>query len=218
MNAAPHEPTVESVTDACAKFDIENQIIEEALADLFTKYPHNLIESHVLLKVVALNSLYSTQIHLYNDEIPDIWDIVHHIIGLRIGDSLDLGSADVVGLIANIHVGKKKPRCNYSFATKYCSWHSPSKYPIWDSRVDEYLWALQKHGQLSPFHRSDLWDYPKFRLIVTELRDRHGLGQFSFKQIDKFLYVEGGRLLNARSEMPGSEGKPETNAATAGIE
>lgn len=65
MNCVNFElPTANSVGKACKQFDgdSETRIAEGALADLFAKYPNNTNEAHVLLKVVALNDLYSTQI------------------------------------------------------------------------------------------------------------------------------------------------------------
>jgi hypothetical protein len=32
---------------------------------------------------------------------------------------------EVVDEIANISVPRKRDRCHFSFATKYCSWHRP---------------------------------------------------------------------------------------------
>jgi hypothetical protein len=55
-------------------------------------------------------------------------------------------------------------------------------------------------GGLDQFKRDLLWDYPEFRKIVAEFRDRYGLGEFTFKQIDKFLYYEGGKLLDAKEK------------------
>jgi hypothetical protein len=94
---------------------------------------------------------------------------------------------------------------NYSFATKYCSFHRPESYPIWDSHVDEYLAQLRnqekhKQGGFRQFKRKDLWNYPEFKKIVTEFRDYYGLQEFTFKQIDGFLYYEGGKLLAAKSK------------------
>jgi hypothetical protein len=48
---------------------------------------------------------------------------------------------------------------------------------------------------LGRFKRDLLWDYPEFKKVVNEFRERFGLGGFSFKATDKFLYREGGKLL-----------------------
>jgi len=45
-----------------------------------------------------------------------------------------------------------------------------------------------------------LWNYPRFKKIVNELRGHYGLQGFKFKQIDAFLYIEGGKLLAAKEK------------------
>jgi hypothetical protein len=195
MSPVLEKPTVEAVMSAGEKFDEENRYLERALTELFTQWPNNTDHAHVYLKVVTLNVLYSTQIPLYSERIPTIWNVVDRIVGLDIDSALTQGSADLVDKIAAMVVTGKDRRYNYSFATKYCSWQRPDAYPIFDSRVNEYLWRLRNQGGLIPFKRDELWDYTKFKKIVTEFRDKYDLGKFTFKETDKFLYLEGGKLL-----------------------
>jgi len=56
------KPSADDIRRADAEFDSENKILEEALKELFEQYPHNTNCAQVLLKVTALNTLYSTQI------------------------------------------------------------------------------------------------------------------------------------------------------------
>jgi hypothetical protein len=190
MNTILRRPTLDLVTAACEKFDKENLIIEQALKELFNQYPHNSDLSRVLLKVVALNRLYSTQILA-------VMDVAQHIHrnAQDIDSALAAGSPQIVDKIARVTIGVSgKERRNLSFATKYCSWHNPESYPIWDSRVDKYLWALQKQDHFAPFFKAnaDLWDYPKFREVIIAFRNFYGLGSSTFKETDKFLWSEGG--------------------------
>jgi hypothetical protein len=178
------------VTAACDKFDRENEIIERALKELFNQFPGNSDPSHVLLKVVTLNRLYSTQILAVTDVAQHI-----HRNAQGIDSALAAGFPQIVDTIARVTISiSGKERNNFSFATKYCSWHNPESYPIWDSRVDRYLWTLQKQDQFAPFFKknADLWDYPKFREVIIAFRDFYGLGSFTFKDTDKFLYSERG--------------------------
>jgi hypothetical protein len=46
----------------------------------------------------------------------------------------------------------------------------------------------------------DLWEYAKFKKIVTEFRDSLLPERFTYKEIDQYLYVEGGKLLAAKKE------------------
>ena len=60
MNATLEAPTAERVKAAIAEFDHENELAEHTLEELFRQYPDNSDIRHVLLKVVAVNSLYHT--------------------------------------------------------------------------------------------------------------------------------------------------------------
>jgi hypothetical protein len=190
MKTVLRRPTVGLVRAACEEFDKANLIIEQALKELFNQFPANSDVSHVLLKVVALNRLYSTQILA-------VMDVAQHIHrnAQDIDSALAAGSSQIVDKIARVTISVSgKERRNLSFATKYCSWHNSESYPIWDSRVDKYLWTLQKQDPFAPFFKTnaDLWDYPKFREVIIAFRDHYGLGSFTFKDIDKFLWFEGG--------------------------
>jgi hypothetical protein len=195
MQAIFRHPTADVLNEAVARFDKEFAVIEEALEILFRQYPTNTYLPGVLLKVVALNRLYSTQILAVMDVARHIH---HHAAAIDAG--LATGSADVVELIGLVTIeadGKK--RYNYSFATKYSSWHNPTRYPIWDSRAEHYLWAMQKqeHFAADFAANKDLWTYEKFREIVEAFQRFYGLKSFSFKSIDKLLWSEAALPLDA---------------------
>lgn len=75
MNSMLTTPTPELVRAACEEFNRDNMLVEQALTELFNQYPDNGVLSHVLLKVVTLNALYSTQIRAYSEAIPDLTDV-----------------------------------------------------------------------------------------------------------------------------------------------
>jgi hypothetical protein len=102
-----------------------------------------------------------------------------------------------VDAIANVQF-KGKNRRFYSFATKYCSWHRPERYPIFDSRVLVSLCAYRKQYSFARFIQDDLWDYRKFRAIIEDFRIRFHLEDFSFKDIDKFLYQTGSEYFQSK--------------------
>jgi hypothetical protein len=192
-------PSRDHVKAACEEFDRAEGLIEAALAELFTAYPQNTAEPCVLLKVVALNSLYSTRIPLYSSTTSDVMDMVRHIY--QRGDAIDAalagGVPEIVNQIARPEVTGKKAYQHFSFATKYCSWHRPECYPIWDSRVEAYLLWLQKAwGFAKDFKVEGSWKYSAFLEVITRFRMQYGLDGFSFKQLDKFLYRAGDVLLS----------------------
>lgn len=168
------------------QFDIENEVIESALKQLLDRFPDNSVRSHVLLKTVVLNKL-------YNAQILDVESVAYHIVKCDIDRLLSSGDLSVVKLIANVRIGDKI-RCNYSFATKYCSWHNPGCYPIYDSRADACLWAFNRKDRFFAFRRQELWEYGKYVEVIKAFQARYGLGSFSYKQVDKLLYQLGGRV------------------------
>ena len=187
-------PTEKIVREACKKFDRENSVIEQAVAELFHRYPKNDQLDHVLLKVVTLNCLYSTQIPTHSQIVPNLVDMAQHIH--RNGRLIDAGLATttpiIVDTIANPDVPNKQTRCYFSFATKYCSCHQPESYPLWDSNVRGYLESLQKQtGFPNNFEVNGYWEYPQFYRVMSKLRERYGLSSLSFKDIDKFLWLHG---------------------------
>lgn len=200
MNELWTEPTAENVRNACKQFANDSTEPDPALFELFAHYPKNTDHKHVLLKVVALNALYSTMIRVYSKITPTVYEVANHIaaIGDEIDSGLEAGSPDLVLKVSKVAKGVKA-FYNYSFATKYCSFHRPEHYPIYDSRVYEYLRRLRNRdkyqgGGFKPFKNEDLWDYPKFKGIVDEFRTHYGLQEFTYKQIDAFLYLEGGKF------------------------
>jgi len=82
-------------------------------------------------------------------------------------------------------------RRNYSFATKYYSWHAPHIYPIYDSFVDQLLWAYQKQEKFAAFKREELLVYTRYREILDKFLEHYALKQFGYKDLDKFLWLYG---------------------------
>jgi hypothetical protein len=59
------------------------------------------------------------------------YDVAKHICDLDIDQKIEQGLPEVVNQIASVEIAGKK-RCNYSFATKFCSFHVPGAYPKFD--------------------------------------------------------------------------------------
>jgi len=164
-------------------------ITDRALIKLFDLFPLNRNLDEVLLKVSSLNSLYNTNIYA-------VFEVARHIVDLDIDQRLVAGSTDLVDEIANVNISGKKRR-NYSFATKYCSWHAPDDYPIYDTFVEQLIWAYQKQDSFADFNRIDLKDYSSFKELVKEFRRYYSLVAFSFKELDKFLWLYGRQIYSA---------------------
>jgi hypothetical protein len=177
-------PTLDFVESYISRFDQEGfGITDKAITRLIRAFPHNHDLEDVLLKVVAINSLYATNIYA-------VIDVAKHICELQIDSALAQGSLELVDEIATVKVHGKIRR-NYSFASKYCSWHAPHIYPIYDSFVDRLLWAYQKQENFATFKREELLRYVRYREILDKFREHYALKQFGYKDLDKFLWLYG---------------------------
>jgi len=156
---------------------------DKALRQLFDTFPKNERLEDVLLKATAVNSLYHTRIH-------DIVSMAKHIHLQKIDRGLDAESIEVVDKIALVNVGTKMVN-RFSFATKYCNWHKPEVYPIYDSYVQKLLMAYRRCGYIPYFAEEDLRRAKSFKGIIFALRDQYKLGDFTLKQIDNCLWGYG---------------------------
>jgi len=196
MTTAALIPNAERVKAACEQFDHDNALVEQTLEELFRQHPANSDPRHVLLKVVAVNALYHTCIFALDVVASHIHE--HH---KEIEAALAAGLPEIIDLIAKVKV-RGKIYNFFSFATKYCSWQNPTAFPIYDTHVDHCLWTLQQHNHFASFLHPDLWNYPKFVKIMTGFRSFHGLDSFTFKEIDKFLFLESAPRAAASPDEP----------------
>jgi hypothetical protein len=193
-------PTVDLVKEECRLYDEDpsNKLGDEALKTLLEKFPKNTVVSQVLLKVLVLDRLYHTRIldiHLER--------FARHIAGLDIDSLLAQNSLHTV---RKIYACPELGRAYYSFATKFCSWHKPETYPIFDSYAVECLWVYRKQDHFAEFRRQDLWYYEKFVAAVTAFRDFYKLDGLTFRQVDKFLWSSGYRILQAIEQKNAASG------------
>jgi len=158
---------------------------ESSLRKLFSvTYPLNNSMDEVLIKVCSLNDFYSTNIF-------SPFAVAKHIVSLRIDPRLDQDDLNIVNKIATVQINKNSKRNFYSFATKYCSHHKPTVYPIYDSYVEKMLLYLRREDKFYKFNREDLKQYPKYRNILIQFQDYYGLKKYNLKQIDKYLWQVG---------------------------
>ena len=165
---------------------LENYRLQESsLKKLFTKtYPLNDDLNEVLIKVCALNDFYSTSIY-YPVQV------AKHIVSLQLDKKLMIKDPKVVNEIASVQVKKDKLINYYSFATKYCSHHHPTLFPIYDSYVDKLLMHFKKEDNFFEFKKADLKIYENFKNILEKFRIFYDLEDYDLKQIDKYLWQAG---------------------------
>lgn len=181
-------PTPDSVTRQLRVFDMTAGYhdADQAVAIVFDQWPRNRRIEEVLVKTTVLNRLYSTNVY-------GVYEVAKHIVGLDIEVRLKRGDANLVHDIADIKIGGK-PRYLLSFASKYCHWHQPEHYQMYDSYVDGLLWQYRKNFDFARFRRAELRKYSRFLEVVDGLVSHFGLHGFSRKEIDIFLWMEGRRV------------------------
>jgi hypothetical protein len=180
------KPTSERVREFSGLFDANERyaLADRLLARVFRKWPRNTDLEDVLAKVVLLNGLYSTRVFA-------VVPMAKHIQSLAIDDDLLVGVPALVRRVATLTI-RNRSRVHYSFATKYCSWHHPEQFPIYDAQVARSLGRYQHvHTFADPFAMAALRDYPTFKTVVLAFRHHFGLTECSLREIDKFLWVVG---------------------------
>jgi hypothetical protein len=179
-------PTKQLIEDYALEFKSRNAKPENAIRILFEKFPDNKSYEGVLLKSIVINALYYTQIRA-------IVPVAEHILALDVDDDIRHGRPEVVDRIARVTISGKE-RNNYSFATKYCSFHRPDAYPIYDKYVDRLLTEYQKQDDFAQYYRAELKNYGRFKQILDAYRHFYGLNDVSLKHLDNFLWGYGKKL------------------------
>jgi hypothetical protein len=191
-------PTADDVIRAEKKFDEENGPVEWVLRQLFEKFPENADFGEVVVKTKVLNVLYGLPILAVNV-------VAKHITDLVIDPDLKAGKAEIVDRIAKVQLKGGRIRHFFSFASKYCSWHNPTEYPLYDKNVDACLWYYREQDNFDKFPRIPGCplnsapygcDYPEFKRRVGAFRDFYRLTSFNYKQLDKLLWSLGDTLLS----------------------
>lgn len=179
-------PSVEQVEFYLSAWNnLENYHLQEEALDklFFTLCPENKSISDILLKVVALNDFYSTNIF-------SVYPVAKHILALDIDSRLNNGDTTLVLDIQKVVINNTE-RNFYSFATKYCSHHKPLEYPIYDSYVERMLCYFRDCDGFSLFRTSELKDYEKYKDTLIKFRLFYGLERYNLKQIDKYMWQLG---------------------------
>ena len=163
----------------------------------------NLIQAKEYIKIVDANKREIAQKSIlynlfgkcfpYNKSLEDVLiKVAEHIIKVNnIDTRLKDADLSLIDEIADVRF-KDITRRLYSFATKYCHFHQPNIYPIYDKNVDEALWYFSKIGYIKQvFKRNDLKDYRTFKEIINNFRDFNKLSDLKYAELDKYLWKFG---------------------------
>ncbi len=185
MTPEPKTPSPSLVAKYLRKWEqLENYRLQDtSLGLLFSLCPENKKIEHVLLKVSTLNDFYSTNIF-------DTYSVAKHILKKDIDARLEVNDYSLVNDIAQISI-KGKARNFYSFASKYCSHHKPTQYPIFDSFVEKMLLHFKSADNFNGFDKGDLKNYKHFIEVIKSFQSFYKLEKYSLREIDVFLWLAG---------------------------
>jgi len=174
------------------------RIQEDILQRLKNDYPDHKSRAAVEVKVKLLNLLYSTYILATNRMTDHIFDIKN------IDALLKKGEHSLVKQIASINIDNKNYDF-YSFATKYCAYHNPDAFPIYDNIVASVFTKLFEDGNLEPYictrkkgvengysrtaFAAKLRDYDFYIAVYNRFMELYGLkGKLTYRQVDAYLW------------------------------
>ncbi|MCR5424682.1 MAG: hypothetical protein K6E93_08015 [Bacteroidales bacterium] len=174
------------------------RIQEDILQRLKKDYPDHKNRAAVEVKVKLLNLLYSTYILATNR-------MAEHIFGIKgIDGRLKNGDHTLVKQIAGINIDGKDYDF-YSFATKYCAYHNPEAFPIYDNIVSAVFTKLFEDGKLEPYtctrkqgvkneysrtaFAAKLRDYDFYIAVYNRFMELYGLkGKLTYREVDAYLW------------------------------
>lgn len=174
------KPSKELVKKYLDKWENDEEFIntkDNTLKKLFSNYKENKEIDSILIKVTVLDSFYSTNLRYRVNMV----DVAKCIKELNIDKRLDDKDITLVNEMSKelINSYKNKPKKYsdglYSFTTKYCSFHRPEFYPIYDSFVKEVLKYFRDNYNFYSFKNKDLKDYKSFKNIIDVFIEKYGL-------------------------------------------
>lgn len=177
---------------------------------LFKTYPQNTDLDQVLIKVAALNTFYSTTIFHPTETAQHICELKDFDERVKAGD-LSLVTKLAIFKVKVKSKDKNKDKVKdeeenskelekhiFSFASKYCSWHNPDAYPIYDNLVCKKLREIKDCplGDKLEYTKKSLYQskgnsphrYKDFCEAMEEVRKKFNLGP-SMKRIDRYLWT-----------------------------
>lgn len=166
-------------------------LIDEALRNEFDRIKLNTSTRDVAYKVLLVD-------HLYNCDLKmDAWEVAERIIAANVDAKLNSTEpAILVDEIANLKVQKsgKRKRLNLGpvFSSKFCHFHRPDRFAIYDQFADKALRYL--------LGRQQKFDYGEFLSSLDKLILETGL-QLTYKDIDIYLWLYG-QWLDYQHGMP----------------
>ncbi len=164
----------------------------KAISKICKQYPNNNNLEEVLIKCAVIDDFSSTNVF-------DLYKMAEHIVGMRIDERLRDSDYSLVDVIAEVEIGGKK-RNFYSFASKYCHYHNPEHFAIYDSYVAKVLCSFP--NKFRKIKDNELRKkYETFIDVLNDFRNAFKLN-LSFDDLDKYLWRLGRWYLNPYEPTP----------------
>lgn len=190
------EPTDSFIQATLRNYEtIEGNELNNKLQKLFNEFSDDKNKYDVLIKVAALNKIYSTAI----TNITPVVDKINNIANLNANlESIDsyIRLVDKISLVEwTNNKNNNFKRNNLSFASKYVHFLSNREIPIYDS----YIWIIiqgylgQKNQVKISFTNPK--DYQDFYCTFCNFKKIFELEEYSNYKIDKFLWTYGRKLI-----------------------
>lgn len=153
--------------------------------ELFAANPSNKTEDEVRMKISALSD------EMEIKQLPDIDQLIRHILSLKIDDRLTKGDLSLVEDIAQVTMNGTSYNLLH-FASLYCTLHQPNVFPIYSDQHHDFYRKYIKHFNLS-LDPAKLTTYSVFAAALDDLVTRTGVkGKMNYIHMRKFgwLYAD----------------------------
>ena len=161
---------------------------DDSALNFFRTRPANTDSNDVLLKIDEIRDHDLIQL-----EAQDI--MVEHILSLKIDPKLADGDTAIVNRIALLKNYRGKDRNLYAFATRYCNYHRPDYYPIYDRLLEKMLSWFYLRIEGKKFDHSQLFDYTTFKGFMDHFVSNFSLPPLNYFELDKFLWTYGRKVI-----------------------
>jgi len=179
----PNKHNIEAAKELKEKMFSWNKLYDLILRE-FNIYLENKNLSNVRYKIDLVDKLYNCNLKL------DKRRVTIEIVNLNIDEKFDKeDTVSVVQKIANIKFPDYGRSVGYVFSSKFCHFHYPSKFPIYDQYARR---ALSKLCGKNLSHYEN--NYKQFKMDMDILISKLSWHS-SYKKMDEFLWLYGQWLL-----------------------
>lgn len=164
-------------------YDKYNYAAIKAVVDQFWS---NRSYSNIRIKVDIINGIFNTAIRDTFGVARQIYERVR-----RVDSRLAAGDVHLIAEIARYEQPNGRIRINFSFATKFCHFHHPESYPIYDRFVAQSLLCYRRAPDFDFFREGDLKEYQSFVKVNFAFWEVYGLQRLPVGVVDRFLWATG---------------------------